>query len=135
MQWGGNGNWIIEKGCCFLRVVDHLRRKHDMDTADVKLSLMKVKGGVSGGTIQSMVQACCDKYLTASEYFDPYLLSTQRGQDKPYLPWFYKDHDFAGKWQAFFIMSVVNEKIVRRSWSLYADRGCSYGKLFKYRER
>ncbi|KAI8338630.1 saccharopine dehydrogenase [Chlamydoabsidia padenii] len=138
-----NKNILIVPTCGFdsvpsdlgtFMVTDYLRRKHNLDTADVKLSLINAQGGVSGGTIQSMTQALCDKYLSPWQYFDPYLLATKRGQDKAYLPWIYKDGDFGGKWQTFFIMSVVNEKVVRRSWSLYTDRGRSYGKLFKYRE-
>ncbi|KAI8332624.1 saccharopine dehydrogenase [Chlamydoabsidia padenii] len=115
-------------------VTDYLRRQHNLDTADVKLSLVKVQGRPSGGTIQTLVQSLGDKSLSSTANFDPYLLATQKGQDKPYIPWISKDYDFGGKWQSFFIMSVVNEKVVRRSWSLYADRGQTYGKLFKYRE-
>ncbi|KAI8096624.1 saccharopine dehydrogenase [Halteromyces radiatus] len=116
-------------------VVDYLARQHQLHTAEVKTSLVKVKGRPSGGTIQTLIESLSDKSLSSTENLDPYLLSPHKGQDKPYIPWMYKDYDFGGKWQAFFIMSVINEKIVRRSWSLYTDRpGQSYGKLFKYRE-
>ncbi|CAO3590643.1 unnamed protein product [Absidia cylindrospora] len=115
-------------------VVDYLRKQHNLDTAETKLSLVNVNGGVSGGTIQTMIQSLGDKTLSATDNLDPYLLASQRGQDKPYVPCLYRDYDFGGKWQAFFVMSVVNEKVVHRSWSLYGERGQSYGKLFKYRE-
>lgn len=116
-------------------MVDYLRRKHNLDTADVKFSLVNVEGQVSGGTVQTTLESLGDESLSTADNFNPYLLATQKGQDKTHLPWMRRDYDFGGKWQVFFLMSVVNEKVVRRSWSLYGDRGRSYGKLFKYRER
>ncbi|CAO3615954.1 unnamed protein product [Cunninghamella echinulata] len=115
-------------------VVDFIRQKHNLSTADVKTSVVKIVGKASGGTLQTMLVSLSDKSLTNSQQFDPYLIASEKGLDKPYLPPFYKDYDFGKKWQTFFIMSVINEKVVRRSWSLYGEKGQSYGKLFKYRE-
>ncbi|ORX62791.1 saccharopine dehydrogenase [Hesseltinella vesiculosa] len=113
--------------------VDYLRNHHNLDTANVKFSLVDVVGGVSGGTLQTMTEALADTSITVKQNVDPYLLAQQRGIDKASIPTMYRDRDFPG-WQAFFIMAVTNEKVVRRSWSLYAERQQSYGRLFTYKE-
>lgn len=113
--------------------MDYIRQKHNLSTAEVKTSVVKIVGGASGGTLQTMIVSLNDKSLTKSQQFDPYLLASEKGLDKPYLPTLYRDYDFGKRWQVFFIMSVINEKVVRRSWSLYGEKGQSYGKLFKYK--
>lgn len=113
---------------------EYMHSKHHLDLANVKMSLVKVRGGYSGGTIQSCLDIMVGSGMSAKELANPYLLSTRTGVDKAALPTLKRDHDFAGKWQAFFIMSAVNEKVVRRSWSIWADRGKSYGNTFSYKE-
>jgi short subunit dehydrogenase-like uncharacterized protein len=113
---------------------EYVHNKHNLDLATVKMSLTKVVGAVSGGTIQSGTEAMTDPSLNRQQQMDPYLLATRRGVDKASLPTIKRDYDFGNKWQSFFIMSVVNEKVVRRSWSIWADRGKSYGNLFSYKE-
>ncbi|CAO3625343.1 unnamed protein product [Cunninghamella blakesleeana] len=115
-------------------VVDYIKRKHNLSTAEVKGSYVDVVGGASGGTLQTTITSLADKSLTKDQSFDPYLLASERGIAKPYLPSLHKDHDFYKKWQTFFVMSVINEKVVHRSWSLQNERGQGYGRLFKYRE-
>jgi short subunit dehydrogenase-like uncharacterized protein len=114
----------------------YAHEKHQLDLAQVKMSVTKIKGGISGGTIQSAVGVMMDNPLSTQEQIDPYLLAanTRRGVDKPYLPFMTRDSDFGNTWQTFFFMSVVNEKVVRRSWSIYSERGQGYGSLFSYRE-
>ncbi|KAI8083977.1 saccharopine dehydrogenase [Gilbertella persicaria] len=113
---------------------EHMKNKHHLDLASVKMSLIKAVGGYSGGTVQSLMEAATDRSLTYQDHVDPYFLATRRGVDKFQLPPFKRDHDFGNRWQGFFVMSVVNERVVRRSWSIWADRGKSYGNLFSYRE-
>lgn len=113
---------------------DYIRTKHNLDLAKVKMSVTKMVGRASGGTIQSICESLVDSSLTHQQQMDPYLLATRRGVDKTTLPIIKRDHDFGNKWQSFFIMSAVNEKVVRRSWSIWADRGKGYGNLFSYKE-
>lgn len=113
----------------------HVHDKHNLDLAQVKMSVTEAKGGVSGGTINSMVTVMADKSLSAKEQMDPYILATRRGIDKPALPVMKKDHDFGNnRWQAFYFMSAVNIKVVQRSWSIWTERGSGYGPLFSYNE-
>jgi short subunit dehydrogenase-like uncharacterized protein len=113
---------------------EYMHNTHHLDLSTVKMSLTKLVGGYSGGTVQSSIEALTDRYLSTQDQMDPYLLATRRGIDKPSLPTFKRDFDFGNQWQAFFIMSVVNERVVRRSWSIWTDRGKSYGSLFSYKE-
>ncbi|CAO3656667.1 unnamed protein product [Mucor hiemalis] len=113
---------------------EHMHTKHGLDLADVKMSLTKVRGGVSGGTIQSSIAIMAESGLSPKELSNPYLLATRTGVDKASLPTLRRDHDFGGKWQAYFMMAAVNEKVVHRSASIWADRGHNYGNLFTYKE-
>ncbi|KAI7886227.1 saccharopine dehydrogenase [Mucor mucedo] len=115
-------------------VSDYMHSKHNLAVTDVKMSLVHVKGGYSGGTVQSIVEIMTNKDISGKDQMDPYLLATRQGVDRPSLPMIRRDRDFGDKWQAFFLMSAVNEKVVRRSWSIWADRGQSYGNLFRYKE-
>lgn len=113
---------------------EYMHTKHGLDLADVKMSLTKVRGGVSGGTVQSSIAIMAESGLSPKELSNPYLLATRKGVDKPSLPTLKRDHDFGGKWQAYFMMAAVNEKVVHRSASIWADRGKNYGNLFTYKE-
>ncbi|KAI8074102.1 Saccharopine dehydrogenase-domain-containing protein [Gongronella butleri] len=114
-------------------VVDYMHKHHKIDTTDVKYSVVDIVGGVSGGTLQTMVEQLSDSSLQPTSHVDKYLLASERGIDKARVPKFYRDTDFP-RWQAFFVMSVINEKVVQRSWSLYTQRRQSYGRLFTYHE-
>lgn len=116
-----------------VRVCDYLRKERNLDTLEVKASLVKVSGGASGGTLHSCIEAVTDPSLPASASMDPYFLSPIRGIDKAYFPIMKRDRDFGKKWQAYFFMAVTNEKVVRRSWGLWTNRGYGYGRLFRYR--
>lgn len=113
---------------------EYVHQKHNLDLASVKMSVTKIVGAASGGTIQSSIGVMMDPNTTRQQQMDPYLLATHRGVDKPSLPTMKRDHDFGNTWQSFFVMSAINEKVVRRSWSIWADRGKSYGNLFSYKE-
>ncbi|KAI9476400.1 MAG: saccharopine dehydrogenase [Benjaminiella poitrasii] len=116
-------------------ISEYIHEKYQLDVSQVKMSLMHVVGGYSGGTIQSLLGMLTDSALSAEAKADPYLLATRRGIEKPSIfPTCRRDHDFGNKWQSFFLMSPVNERVVRRSWSIWADRDKSYGSLFSYHE-
>lgn len=115
-------------------ISDYMHKKHHLDVSTVKNSLMNAVGGYSGGTILSLLGVLGDKDLNGKDQLNPYLLSTRQGIDKPRVPTLKRDHDFGNKWQAFFLMAPINEKVVRRSWSIWSDRGEGYGKLFSYKE-
>ena len=113
----------------------YAKEKHNMsELADVKMSVTRIVGAYSGGTMQSLILAFTDTSLTSEQRTDPYLLATQRGIDKSTLLTLKRDPDFNNLWQSYFVMSGVNEKIVRRSWSVWTDRGQGYGPQFTYRE-
>ncbi|KAL9538691.1 hypothetical protein MBANPS3_010743 [Mucor bainieri] len=113
----------------------YVKEKHPMsELANVKMSVTRVVGAYSGGTMQSLVLAFTDASLTNEQRSDPYLLATRRGIDKSTLLMLKRDPDFNNLWQSYFVMSGVNEKIVRRSWSIWTDRGQGYGHAFTYKE-
>ncbi|KAI9287790.1 saccharopine dehydrogenase [Umbelopsis sp. AD052] len=112
-------------------VVNYIRKKFGLDTSDVKLSVKRLRGGASGGTIQTSLNIL--RHEKAGEAQDPYYLSPFVGIDKFRIPWMRWDADFK-KWQAYYIMSMVNELVVRRSYGISTTRGSTYGKTFKYRE-
>jgi short subunit dehydrogenase-like uncharacterized protein len=111
-------------------VVNYIRNNYNLDTADVKLSVTKIRGAASGGTIQSALGILGHK--DAAKALDPYYLSPVTGIDKGRLPWMRWDPDYK-RWQGLWIMSMVNELVVRRSCGIYATRNATYGKAFKYR--
>lgn len=115
-------------------VSEYMHAKHNLALADVKMSLVSVEGGYSGGTVQSVVGIMTSNDISGQDQLNPYLLATRNGVDKPTFPVIRRDPDFGDKWQAIFLMSAINEKVVRRSWSIWADRGKSYGDRFSYKE-
>ncbi len=104
---------------------------------DTVLLLVSMRGGVSGGTIDSLrtqldvVKA--DKQLR-QVLADPYALSPDRaaepelGEKDVMIPT--KD-PLLGRWVAPFVMAPYNTRIVRRSNALL---GHAYGPGFRYRE-
>ena len=98
----------------------------------------RLKGGVSGGTIDSMrtqIDALRVDPAQRRIVLDPYGLSPDRpaepdlGDERDSLRPHY-DAD-AGAWTAPFVMGPFNTRIVRRSNAL---TGWSYGRSFRYRE-
>ncbi|GAA1849927.1 saccharopine dehydrogenase family protein [Microbacterium koreense] len=97
------------------------------------LRVRSLRGGVSGGTIDSLRQQMIEAGSDAAArriVSDPYALTpgpTVR------LPWragsgWGKEQ---GRWQAPFVMGLYNQQIVQRSNAL---SGWSYGQLLRYRE-
>ncbi|KAI8972125.1 saccharopine dehydrogenase [Pilobolus umbonatus] len=112
-------------------VTQYIQTQHHVNVSQVKMSVSHLRGGVSSGTVLSMLEVLVDNKL--KDQIDPYLLATKTGVDKAALPILYKDSDF-DSWQAAFVMGAVNEKVVRRSWSIWTDRGKGYGSIFTYQE-
>lgn len=102
----------------------------------VRYSLTKAKGGISGGTIASMVnvikQAVSDKQLR-KVLLNPYSLNPDpsfKGPDKPDQS-SVTFSDELDKWTTPFVMAGINTRIVRRSNALMGFR---YGQEFCYSE-
>ncbi|MCW2606827.1 MAG: putative saccharopine dehydrogenase/reductase, partial [Frankiales bacterium] len=109
------------------------------ELAETVLCLVSSRGGVSGGTLDSLrnqvdeVKADSAKRRTT---LDPHSLS----QDRAAEPDHGKESDFFltrreplldGRWVAPFVMAPFNTRIVRRSNSL---TGHGYGRSFRYSE-
>ena len=101
------------------------------------LLVISIKGGLSGGTIDSMrvgIDDVRDDPSLARKLSDPYLLSPDR-EDEPDLGrqsnTFLAQRLDDGSWVAPFIMASFNAQIVRRSNALLGHR---YGRELRYRE-
>ena len=119
-----------------LVVQDHMRVHHGGRCAEVKYFAGESKGGVSGGTIASMLylveQASRDARVRRIME-DPYALDPDRGAPGPDGPdqrgvkW---DDDLK-RWTGPFVMAAINTRVVRRTNALL---GYAYGKDFRYSE-
>lgn len=112
------------------------------DLGDTDYVLRDFSGGVSGGTIASMIEvfrATSGDPDTRKLLNDPYTLSQDRGAEpelgaQPDLPWRRGSEiapELAGVWAAGFVMAMYNTRIVRRSNALL---GYAYGRRFRYAE-
>jgi short subunit dehydrogenase-like uncharacterized protein len=102
----------------------------------------KFSGGLSGGTLASMVEVLDAVSRDADvrhQFADPYTLSPDRGAEpelgaQPDLRW-RRGHQIApeltGLWTAGFMMAPTNTRIVRRSNAL---QDWAYGRRFRYSE-
>lgn len=102
------------------------------------LHVVSMKGGVSGGTIDSaraQLEAMSQDASLRKLIFDPYSLSPDRSSEPE--PGDQRDRMTPGRdplldrWVAPFVMGPFNTRIVRRSNAL---TGWSYGRGFRYRE-
>lgn len=109
------------------------------ELAETVLCLVSSRGGVSGGTLDSLRgqvdEVKADRARRALT-FDPYSLSPDRAAEPDHGP----ESDFfltrrepllGGRWVAPFVMAPFNTRIVRRSNALAGHR---YGRQFRYRE-
>lgn len=120
------------------------RARHDGtgELVDTNYVLRSFSGGVSGGTIASMIEvfrASSDDPDTRRLLGDPYTLAQDRGAEpelgpQPDLPW-RRGREIApeldGVWAAGFVMAMYNTRIVRRSNALLEY---AYGHRFRYAE-
>lgn len=112
------------------------------ELGETNLVLRTFAGGVSGGTVASMLEVMATSSsdpAARSAMTDPYTLTTDRGAE-PELghqsdtPW-RRGREIApeldGIWTAAFAMAAPNSRIVRRSNALL---DWSYGRTFRYAE-
>jgi len=112
------------------------------ELVDTNYVLRSFSGGVSGGTIASMIEvfrASSADPDTRRLLSDPYTLAQDRGAEpelgpQPDLPW-RRGREIApelgGVWAAGFVMAMYNTRIVRRSNALL---DYAYGHRFRYAE-
>ncbi|KAF9199780.1 hypothetical protein BGZ49_010064 [Haplosporangium sp. Z 27] len=119
-------------------VADYLRKEYNLPTKSAKLSVIKFSGAASGGTLASICEIMEAKE-EVSAMIDQNSLVPQDAAPKVVpakvsLPTIFYDRDFK-LWQAYFIMSSSNEKIVKRSHGLQIESdGVGYGPQFTYSE-
>jgi len=108
------------------------------DLLDTTLAVTALRGGISGGTIASLmgqqdeVRASAERRRVVG---DPYALSPDRAAepdlgDERDLDWVTYDGDLR-MWTGPFAMAGLNTRVVRRSNAL---QGWAYGRRFRYRE-
>lgn len=117
-------------------------RDGEGDLLDTDYVLRSFSGGVSGGTIASMIElmrAASADADVRTMLEDPYTLTQDRGAEpelgaQPDLPW-RRGRDIApelaGVWAGGFVMAPYNTRIVRRSNALL---DYAYGRRFRYAE-
>ncbi len=116
-------------------VQDHALRTHGKPCSSIVYALGKSRGGISGGTIASMMnlmdEAKKDRAVR-KVLLDPYALNPagERGPDGPDQRSVELDRDL-NAWTAPFVMAAINTRIVRRTNALSDYR---YGRDFHYRE-
>ena len=120
-----------------LALADRVRGDGEGELTTATLLVMSIKGGLSGGTIDSMrvgIDDVRDDPSLSRKLSDPYLLSPDRA-DEPDLGrqsnTFLAQKLDDGTWVAPFIMASFNAQIVRRSNALLGHR---YGRELRYRE-
>ena len=105
---------------------------------DTTLLVTRMRGGVSGGTVDSMraqLEALEADPSRRRTVLDPFALSPDRSEEGDVsaerdVVWPSRD-DLTGQWTAPFVMAPFNTRIVRRSNALLAH---AYGPGFHYRE-
>ncbi len=120
-------------------LLHHAARADDAgDLQETTLVVVALRGGVSGGTLASMMgqqeetRASAERRRVAG---DPYALSPDRAAepdlgDERDLGWVKHDGELR-IWTGPFAMAGINTRVVRRSNAL---QGWAYGRRFRYRE-
>jgi len=112
------------------------------DLEDTTFVVTALRGGVSGGTIDSMrvqFQEMAGDAERRRLTLDPYALSPQRDKEPDRESSWPRESDLRtatydrelGQWLAPFVMAQVNTRVVRRSNAL---QDWAYGRRFRYRE-
>ena len=115
-----------------------LREEAGEELEDTTLLVRAIKGGPSGGTLDSMtgqIDETRGDPQKAKAARDPYALSPDREAEpdlgrQPDLRGPAYDEEL-GEWLAPFVMADLNSRVVRRSNAL---QGWRYGRRFRYRE-
>jgi len=117
---------------------EHAREQELGELEETTLVVTAMRGGASGGTIESMRVQLDEARRDAQSrrtILDPYALSPAREEEPDLGP----ERDPAapindpqlGGWLAPFVMGMVNTRVMRRSNALL---GHAYGRRFRYRE-
>ncbi|MBL8677880.1 MAG: saccharopine dehydrogenase NADP-binding domain-containing protein [Myxococcales bacterium] len=119
-----------------LALFDHVERTHGKKLERITHYAGESRGGISGGTIASMLAlmeiSSRDRSLRKL-LANPYALNPEplpEGPDGP-DPMGVRYDDGLGMWTGPFVMAAVNSRVVRRSNALLDFR---YGKQFRYTE-
>jgi short subunit dehydrogenase-like uncharacterized protein len=121
------GTWML---------VREAKAQFDLRLDEVKLITGRVRGGVSGGTIASMMQVIEDVKADRSilrKIGNPYGLNPEgerRGPDRGDQKGVRYDADLPG-WTGPFVMASINTRVVRRTNALL---DYAYGRDFRYSE-
>jgi short subunit dehydrogenase-like uncharacterized protein len=108
------------------------------DLLDTTLAVTALRGGISGGTLASMLGQLDEVRVSAERrrvIGDPYALSPDRAAepdlgDERDLEWARYDSELR-MWTGPWAMAGINTRVVRRSNAL---QGWAYGRRFRYRE-
>ena len=121
------GTWFLQR---------EAQKLHGAPCAEIKLLVKAMKGGASGGTFASMMNALEESRRDreiAKILVDPYSLnpagerSGPDGREQSGVEY----HEGSGAWTAPFVMAAVNTRVVRRTNALLQF---PYGRDFKYSE-
>ena len=122
---------------------DEVRRQAGEELTDTTFAVTGTRGGVSGGTIDSMrtqLAEMASNPAAARIVNDTYALSPSRDKEPDVInPGWPSERDLRGvvrdtdlgMWLAPFVMAATNTRVVRRSNAL---QGWAYGQRFRYRE-
>lgn len=118
-----------------LMLQEHAKKAHGARCSTIKYFAGESRGGMSGGTIASMlnlVETASREPRVARIVVDPYALvpEGEPGPDGPDQRGVRFDEDL-GKWTGPFVMAAINTRVVRRSNALL---GYAWGKDFRYSE-
>ena len=116
---------------------EEMMKRHGVRCAEVKFYMGEASGGISGGTLASMLNifAVATKDREMRRLMgDPYALNpdrkAERGPDKRDQQGVRWDSDMR-RWTGPFVMAAINTRVVRRSNALL---GWKYGRDFRYSE-
>ncbi len=115
---------------------EHLRENDLGPLGQVQCFVTRFKGGLSGGTIASMLnlwQAAAKDRQLRRDLADPYGLNDagqRQGPDRSERPGVFHNAD-ADQWAGLFMMAPINTRVVRRSNQV---QGYAYGPEFRYGE-
>jgi short subunit dehydrogenase-like uncharacterized protein len=112
------------------------RKKHGEVCSEIKLLVKAIRGGASGGTFASMLNALEESSKDrniARILAGPYSLNPEGQRDGPDGPdqRGIEFHEASGTWTAPFVMGTVNTRIVRRTNAVLQY---PYGRDFRYSE-
>ncbi|KAJ3064308.1 hypothetical protein HK102_008235 [Quaeritorhiza haematococci] len=112
-------------------LVAHQLGSQGQKAKQIKMSVVKAKGGVSGGTLHSAAGIASMPFSVLKKMNGLYYLADEEGTQKPEFTLCRFDPDFR-RWQGFYFMEGVNIKYVYRTASLL--KNAYGGNAFKYTE-